>query len=277
MFKRHLLSSAAYFAPRDEGAGGTPEDERIPGDLSDDDETPTDPIDDPAEDDTGGGANDDQDAEDDDTHGEDDDADGGAEAGARQPSRGERQYAELRRQRREDAAAIATLTRQLDEMRRNPPQPQQPTETAAQRAERLALMSPEERIAETVNSALAVHEHKTAQLTNHLLDQSDRSSFQARCAANPVFQKIANEVEQRLAGFRQRGEASVPREVIATYIIGERAIAQMGKAKPGAQQRRQQQTSRPTNGRGDIAPNRSQRRSGNTVEDFERRHGDDII
>jgi len=280
MFKRHLLSSAAYFAPRAEGSGADdiPDDERLPVDLSDDDETPHDPEDEPAGEDTGGGANDDEDAEDDDQHGTDD-QDAVAPVDDQQPrTRGERQYAELRRQRREDAQRIAELTRQIDDIRRNPVQSQAPAETPAQRAERLALMSPEERAQEMVTSALAQHEQRTTQLTNQLLDQGDRTAFDAKASVNPIYKKLGPEIERRLAEMRTRGQ-NLPRNVIATYLIGERAEAQLlaGKKRPDAERRRQAQHTRPVNSGGDVQPDRRQRRGDGSVAAFERHHGDELI
>src|SRR5882724_2649351 len=156
MFKSYFLSSSALTAPRTEG-DQTSNDERIDVDLEDD-ETVQDPQ---GESDTG----DDVEAEGDDDEGADDDEEGDAdvEAGGeprRQESRGNRQMGALRAETRRLAEENARITRQLDEIRRSPPQPQQPTETPAQRAERMALLTPEERIQETVADALRSHDQR---------------------------------------------------------------------------------------------------------------------
>lgn len=266
--KKYLLSTAMRFSPPDEG-GGTPEDERIPEPDLDDDETVTDPV----------GETDEGDDEGDDGGDEQDEAAaaGGAEPPARQ-SRGDRQFAELRRQARERAEENARLTREMAELRGQltaTRQPQQVAETPQQRAERLALMSPEERADVIVSERLAAHEARQAQLTNQLLDQSDRATFEASAAANPLLKKLAPEVERKRQELYQRDGQLVPRATIATFLIGERVLAQQGKGKPAAQQRRRSQETRPSNGRGDVAPNRSQRRSsGDPVADMEARFGD---
>lgn len=264
MFKRYLLSSAAAFAPPDApGAGDPPDgDDRIEVDL-DNDETVTDPIDEPEGDD----------AEDDETLEAEGDEDG-EQPPSRQPSRGDRRITALTERTRLQADENARLTRELDNLRRNPPAPLAPVETAAQRAERLALLSPEERMEERLNEALTRNQHQTQQLTSQLMDQSDRASFESRATANPLFKKIATDVERELGALRARGE-NLPRETIATYLIGQRVLAQQGKAKPGAQQRRRAQETRPVNGRGDVSGDRRERRTGgDSAADIERRFGD---
>lgn len=264
MIKRYLLSSAAAFAPPDApGAGDPPDgDDRIEVDL-DDDETVLDPIDEPEGDD-------DQDG--------DDDLDAGAEGGEqppeRQPSRGDRRITALTERTRLQAEENARLTRELDDLRRRPAAPLAPVETPAQRAERLSLLSPEERMEERLNEALTRNQHQTQQLTSQLMDQSDRASFESRATANPLFKKIAVDVERELGALRARGE-NLPRETIATYLIGQRVLAQQGKAKPGAQQRQRRERAPPVNGRGDISGDRRERRTGgDSAADLERRFGD---
>lgn len=267
MLKRYLLSSVVAFAPPDApGAAPGPdtEDERIDVDL-DDDEAVIDPVDEPEAEDADA---DELDASDD---------DGGEQPPARQPSRGDRQVGALREHARLVAEENARLTRQLDELRRQPAAALAPVETPAQRAERFALMSPEDRIQETVTEALRNHDQKNAQLTNQLLDQSDSVAFQAQTASNPLLKKLAPEVERRLADLRSKGQ-NLPRSVVATYLIGERALAQSGKGRPAAEQRRRAQEARPANGRGDVAGDRRERRSGaDPVADMERRFGDTLI
>ena len=264
--KKYLLSSVAMFAPPDDGAGGTPEDERIPEPTIDDDETVTDPQ---------GESDDAGDDQGDDDQGDDqgDDDEGGEEPPAR-PSRGDRAIGALRAENRRLAEENARNTRAIEELRRAPPQPQQPLETPSQRAERLALLSPEERTQVVVDEALQRHSVQQTQLTNQLLDQSDRAAFEARATTNPLFRKLANEVERELATLRSKGQ-NLDRASIATFLIGKRVVEQQGKGKPAARQRRQAQEARPTNGRGDVGPDRQNRRgSSDPVADMERRFGD---
>jgi hypothetical protein len=257
MLKNYLLSSVAFRPDDEAGAGDTPEDERIPVDLTDDEEV-GDPVDEPDEDT----------AEDDDPDGTSDTEGVEAAPERQQPSRRERQVAELRRAKQELAERNATLTRQLDELRRNPPQVQQQEDPRAE-ADRLALMSPEERIQYTVEKSLQRHTQQQQLVTNQLLDQSDRVAFEAHAAANPVAKKLASEVERRLAELRSRGQ-NLPRDVVYTYILGEKARAQLGQRK-GAAQRQQRQQARPANGRGDTGGDRRTRVRGDDLAALEKR------
>jgi hypothetical protein len=268
LLKKYLLNTAMRFAPPDTPAD--PEDERIPEPDLDDDETVTDPV----------GETDEGDDETDD-EGEDDDAAaaaGGDEPPARQ-TRGDRQVGELRRVARERDEQNAQLTREMAEMRGRldalSRQPAAPVETPAQRAERMALMSPEERAMEMVNEILQRHERNQAQITNQLLDQSDRTAFESRATETPLLRKLAPEVEKVRREIMQRDGSIISRMDVATYIIGQRVLQQQGKGKPGAQTRRRQQQARPANGRGDVAsPRRERGRSGDAVADFENKFGD---
>lgn len=236
-----------------------PEDERIPVDL--DDETITDPTDEPEAAET-------------DEEPADDDADADAEplaAEPRAPSRGDRRIQSLTERNRALAEENARTTRLLDELRRSSAAPPTPVETPSQRAERLALLSPEERIRTEVDERLAQHERNQQALNTQLLDASDRAQFQAKVAANPLAKKLEPDVERRLGDLRARGQ-NLPREVVFTYLVGERALAQMGKGKPAAQANRARQQARPANTRGDVRPERG-RRTGD-VSDLERRFGD---
>lgn len=265
MLLRSSLMSSVAFRPDDElGAGGQPDEDRIEVDLEDD-ETPTDPIDEPGDE-----------AEDDDPDGADDDVDaGGREPVAARPSRAQRQFSELRERNRLLAEQNATFTRQLDELRRNPPQPAVREDPRAEQ-DRLALMSTEERVQYTVDKALNRHAQQNNALAAQLMDNSDRASFEAKAASNPIARKLAPEVERRLADLRSRGD-NLPRDVVLTYLVGERAMAQMGKKKPGAQERVRREQGRPVNSRSDVGGDRRSRRDDGSVAAMERRLGDQLI
>ena len=263
-FKKYLLQTAAHFAaPGETGAGPDEGDERIEVDL-DDDETVADPVE-PTEEDEA-------DAEDPDADG--DEAGDEPAAAARPASRGERDFGKLRAETRRLAEENARITREMQELRSRPAPVAQPVETPAQRAERLALLSPEDRMQVMLDERLAQHAQQQQHLNNQLLDQSDRAAFQSQAAGNPLLGKLAPEVERRLADLRARGE-NLPRHIVATFLLGEKVLAQQGKGKPAADARRRAQTARPANGRGDVQGDRGQRRTGgDPVADMERRFGD---
>ena len=128
---------------------------------------------------------------------------------------------------------------------------------------------------EMVNESLQRHERNQQQLTNQLLDQSDRAAFDAQAASKPLLKKLAGEVERKRQELFQRDGQLIPRATIATYLIGEKVLMQQGSGKTAAAQRRRAQQARPANGRGDVAsPRRERGRTGNTVADFENKFGD---
>jgi hypothetical protein len=266
LLKKYLLTTAMRFAPPDTPA--EPDEDRIPEPDLDDDETVTDPVEETDEGDDEG--DDDQ---------PDDVTTAGAEEHPARQTRGDRTVGELRRVARERAEENARLTREIAEMRGRidqiSRQPAAPVETPQQRAERMALMSPEERAMEMVNESLQRHERNQAQITNQLLDQSDRASYDAMAATQPLLKKLTPEVENMRQGFIQRGEQVPKRSDIAVYLIGQKVLQQQGKGKPAAAARRRAQQARPTGGRGDVAsPRRERGRTGDGVADFENKFGD---
>ena len=268
--KRFLLSSVA-FAPETGGGSGTPEDERIEVTL-DDDETPGDPVDEPE----GTEDADEPDAAEDDAELAADDAEPVAAAEPVATERGSRQFGALREERRRLADDNARLTRELSEARRAPAPS---VEDPRAEADRLALMSPEERINYTVEKALRRNEIQNQQLANNLMDQSDRVTFDAKASLHPVFKKLAPEVERRLASLRSMG-GNVARDVVLNLILGERARANMEKSaggRPAVQARQRQQQAKPVAARGDVQADRRQRRDGGDLAAMERRLADQAI
>jgi len=188
-------------------------------------------------------------------------------------SRGDRSIGELRKRARETAEANARLTRELDDLRRQVNRPAyQPQETPQQRADRLSLLSPEDRVLTIAREEHQAFAQQQAFVNAQLLDNSDRAAFEARAARNPLAQRLAGEVERRLADMRARGERLPSREVVFTYLVGERTLAAQTKGNVKAAANRQRQSARPANSQGDIRPARS--RQPVTAKDFEDRFGD---
>lgn len=240
------------------------EDDRISVDLEDD-ETTGDPT---GEAETEGTESEDA-AGADETSG--DDAEGEPVVAA--PSRRSERVQALANERRQLAEQNAQLTRQLDELRRNPPVPQAPPESPQQRADRLSLLSPEDRIRTEVEERIQHFERGQAQTVRQLQDTTDQTNFRALAARNPLAAKMESQVEQALAGLRARGQ-DLPRQAVFTYLVGERALAQLGKSKPAAAANRARQQARPAGARGDVRPDRSGRRGTGTAADIEARFGD---
>lgn len=269
MFRKYLLSSVAVMSPPGEGdpdAG----DDRIPEPALDDDEASTDPEGETGDDDPEDG---------DDPDGEGDDV-GDGEPGdePERTSRGDRQVGALRAERRRLADENARITRELNELRSRPPtqqQPLQPQETPQQRADRLALMSPEERTTYLVEESLQRHTQQQNQVMGQLLDQADKTAFEGRCLNNPLLRKLAPQVETMHATLRSQGRP-VDRDTVAKYLIGQKVLEQAGKAKPGARERARRERARPVSAGGDVQPQRRERRAGggDTAADLEARFGD---
>ena len=145
---------------------------------------------------------------------------------------------------------------------------QRPRETQDQINARLAAMEPWERTeylrqqdAEATRAALQ-------QMRFESQDASDRASYEALCARKPVAAKLRDEVETRLADMRKAG-TTAPRETVLRWVIGDRALANegraTGKARTAAAANRDRQSARPANGRGDTAGDR--RTTGTTARD----------
>jgi hypothetical protein len=87
-------------------------------------------------------------------------------------------------------------------------------------------------------------------------DSADKTAFEGLAARNPVAAKLRDQVEERLAEMR-RGGTTAPRETVLRWVIGDRALANAGRAKGKATKRadanRTNQTTRPGSGRGDTA------------------------
>ena len=188
----------------------------------------------------------------------------------RQPSRSESRIRTLTEQVRDRDQRMADLNRRLDELTRQVQQPRAPVEAPEQRAQRLALMTPEERMQETLREATTSFNQQLQTMQVQQLESSDRTAFQMKAANDPLYAKYAPKVEAKLAEIRTKG-GNAEREVLLKFLIGEAALERRG-SKEGkrevrqAQQRVKRATTRPPNSGSDTA---AQRRRGE--ESLERR------
>lgn len=182
---------------------------------------------------------------------------------ARAPSRGENRFQALRNDNQRLDRELAETRRRLDEITRSMNRPQ--GESPEQRAQRHALMTPEERMQETLREA----EGRMAQTVQGLqlqnADVADRATFQAKAAVDPLYAKWGPKVEGKLAELRAKGQ-SAEREVILKFLIGEAALERRG-SKEGrrevaqAAQRVRGQKVRPSNSGSDTQSDRRQQGS----------------
>ena len=161
--------------------------------------------------------------------------------------------------------------RELQEARRRPAAPDPNAIAEQQRRERedeeaVLLTSDSGKIAKFyADRATRQADQKFNGLAAHLLDTSDKTTFQTLVNSNPTYAQVAEEVEERLANARSQG-MNPQRIAIAHLILGERVAK---RAKPAATRQRKQaavvngrQVGRPGNARSDVTTGR--RPSGDT-------------
>lgn len=178
----------------------------------------------------------------------------GRQEEVRAPSRAERRIQQALREAKEAKEEAQRLRAEL-----SAPRPQ-PTETPAQREERLAQMDPEQRLTYELGEVRNETRNELARMRFESADASDRTSFEGLCSRQPVAAKLRGEVEDRLSEMRRAG-TNAPRETVLKFLIGDRALSNAsranGKATRRAAENTARQTSRPASPRGDTAGERT--------------------
>ncbi len=181
------------------------------------------------------------------------------------PSRRETRIQSLVESNRQKDTDLADVRRRLDELTRTVQQPRPAQESPEMRAQRRALMTPQEVMQEDLREAKDGFTQQITQMQWQNAETADRTAFQAKCASNPLYAKYAPKVEGKLAELRTRGINS-EREVLLKYLIGEAALDRMS-SKEGKQEVRQAQqrvrraTVRPSNSGSDEAATRRREES----------------
>lgn len=153
----------------------------------------------------------------------------------RQPSRGERRFSALTEQIRQRDRELAELRGRMDAFLADRQQVQT-RESPEQRAQRLALLTPEDRIAETLREDRATFQAQMGHMQLQMADQTDKASFEAKCAVDKVRAKYRDAVEDELAKARREGK-SAPRDVVYYYLLGK-AVDERRNSPETRQQRR---------------------------------------
>lgn len=177
----------------------------------------------------------------------------------RQPSRRDRRIEALTTSLAEERRQREELNRRLDAVLTGQ-QPRQPQgETPEQRAQRLALLTPEERIREELNEAKHGFAVQMQRMQFTSQDGADRAAFQAKATVDPLYKKWSDKVEAELTTLRNQG-MNTDREKLMYYLIGKAAVegrqANGARERVQAQRRVQQQRTRPANSGSDVAPRR---------------------
>lgn len=251
------------------GGGGRQPAADPPADDADDDqdELPEgdDDPDDDADDDAEGDDADDGDEGDDD---QDEPAAGRQQAAGADDQQGGRRNSTirtLRAQLREARESSRTLTQRFDDFvarggQQQRQQPQQTQETQEQRNARRSLLSAEERMSEDMQELRSLVVTSTHQTQVSTADATDRASFDAKSASDPLYRRWSAKVETeraRLAGLGQ----FVAREAIMTFMIGKAALEarnspEAKKQRAQANRRVQRQTVKAGSSRNDATQSR---------------------
>jgi flagellar biosynthesis GTPase FlhF len=177
---------------------------------------------------------------------------------------------ELRERAQREETARQNLERQMQELLARTPQPQQ--ETPQQEAERLALMTSEERMDYKLEKAQRQHQQQLQLLQRQHADAIDKQAFQQKVSGNKLVARFADQVEKELDAIRRQG-GNVDRERLAHYLIGkamaEKAAKDISVQKAQGARNVRQQTVRAGSSRSDVAG--SGRRESNDASALHRR------
>jgi len=165
------------------------------------------------------------------------------------------ELAELRR-RAEAAEARATVAQ---DMFTNNNSAQQRARQEEEERERIYNMTPEERLLYAADQQERRLQQITQQAEQRIADANDRAEYAILAASNPMAKKYQPEVERRLAEAKSHGY-NYSREVMLTYIAGEKALAAVkgggdNKQRQAAEENKQRSSSNATSGVGDQKVN----------------------
>ena len=184
---------------------------------------------------------------------------------------------ESRAQVREANERAARLEREIAEIRaqqQRGPSAEEIRHQQAVEAERLSLMSPDERADYRIAQAEHRLRNEMQQTRLQLAEQADQSSFRALQATNPLARKYATDVEKVVADQKARGMI-VNREVALKFVLGEKlyekSMATGGKAKKAGAARVAAQTGNPGRAAGQATSERGSRRGDDSEAALERR------
>lgn len=180
----------------------------------------------------------------------------------RQPSRRDRRIEALTTSLAEERRQREELNRRLDAVLTG--QSRQPAgETQEQRAQRLALLTPEERIREELNEAKTGFAQQLQRMEISSRDGADRAAFQAKATVDPYYKGWEPKVEAKLQELRSQG-MNAPREEVLKWLLGDAVLAKRGgptakRDRQQAQRRVTAQRTRPANSGSDVASSRRDR------------------
>ena len=169
---------------------------------------------------------------------------GEGETEPERPSRG----ANLRHRAQEAERRAAELQERVERLERAGTGRQTADDAAREEQEfrrSLEMLTPEERAEKITARAERRMENRLAQTQFTLVDQNDKSAFDARAATDPVYRRYQDRVETELAAMRRNG-MNVPRERLLAFLIGQDALKRRGEAGGRQRKRTEQERARQT-------------------------------
>ncbi|HEX8838212.1 MAG TPA: hypothetical protein VF748_14820 [Candidatus Acidoferrum sp.] len=195
----------------------------------------------------------------------------GAQPQQRQVPRSENRIRTLVEESRRKDQELAEVRNRLDVLAAQLSGGGNQRETPEQRATRLALLSPEDRIREEFREAQTENTRNMQLMQFQLMDSSDRASFEAKATVDPLYKKWQSEVERELSAMRRKNQ-NVPREDLMYYLVGKAAMQARGgkevaKQRSAAESRVRRATTRAPNSRSDVgSPAQSRTRQQQSLE-----------
>lgn len=145
----------------------------------------------------------------------------------------------------------AAVRRELEELRNS----RSNNENAENERRALENMDPYERLEYRSRQDAANSKAQIDRLEFKFADSNDKTEFLSKAARTPALASVADEVETALSAMRAAG-TTAPRETIATYLLGQRAIERGAASKTRATKsgaaRIDRATGKPTGARSDV-------------------------
>jgi hypothetical protein len=200
--------------------------------------------------------------------GEDEEGDEGRDV--KPVGRGEKRIQALARELKERKERDEPRDRELAELKARVNAPSRPDPELE--AQRLALMTPEERMQHQLDQGLQTNRQMLQRMEQMQRDQLDKVAYTAAATKDPRRAKLQDTVEkvyqEQLAAGRW-----VPRETVYFHELGKLVASQVAKKKPAAKKEGEDRVRRQTaplgSGRGDVSPER-----GKGSKSFEDKYGD---
>lgn len=198
---------------------------------------------------------------------------GGQQEEVRRGGRANEAIRELRARAQEERAHRERIEREFMEFRAAQ-QARQQQPSPEQEAERLALMSPEERADYKLNKALNEIQRQNAMSQFQTADRSDKALYDAKATTDKVYAKYAEKVETERQRQMRENNMVIPREELLKWIVGQDVLQNRGKKVAAAARRGQdnirRQTASVVNGRGNTPANRQSSNANTQQARYER-------